>query len=140
MVSLIQILFLDAGQSIPNWALIEWLWLCLFIYWLNTNYISSAKFIVFFLLIASLSLSYLSSIGLSDLYQANQNNDTAHLITLNQVNFEGQDACDLDDMSGLLNALAGNRSYYKESKSDRYSITKIFINNLGIKDSKGICS
>jgi hypothetical protein len=139
IVSLAQILLLDGGQSIPNWALVEWLWLCLLIYWFNANYISSKKIIVFFLLIASLSLSFFSSNELSDLYQANQNNDTAHLVSFDQVNFGGQNYCELDDLHGLLNSLAGNRSYYKKSKSDRYSITKIFIGNLESEEIKGIC-
>jgi len=139
LTSLFEILILDGGQSIPNWALIEWLWLLLLVYQLRILNFNSIKWVnTFFVLALAVNLYY-SPIKINEWFQANQNDDTTHVILDDKITFTGADSCKLDDMSQLLNSLAGNRSYYDKSKSDRYSITKIFINDLDSYETSNNC-
>ena len=139
LTSLFEILILDGGQSIPNWALIEWLWLLLLVYQLRILNFNSVKWVnTFFVLALTVNLCY-SPIKINEWFQANQNDDTTHVILDDKITFTGADSCKLDDMTQLLNSLAGNRSYYDKSKSDRYSVTKIFINDLDSYETSNNC-
>jgi hypothetical protein len=139
LTSLFEILILDGGQSIPNWALIEWLWLLLLVYQLRILNFNSVKWVnTFFVLALAVNLYY-SPIKINEWFQANQNDDTTHVILYDKITFTGADSCKLDDLTQLLNSLAGNRSYYDKSKSDRYSVTKIFINDLDSYETSNNC-
>jgi hypothetical protein len=61
-------------------------------------------------------------------YQADPFSETTHSIPIAQLIYLQTDPCDNSDMGDLTGALAGNRKYYRQNKSDRYSVTMTFKN------------
>jgi hypothetical protein len=136
--SLIQVWLLPPEIGIPNWSLIDWIWLFLLIF----NFGKKTSWPKYFLLIMSLGLVITFSFGpilrLNYLFQPTGSDSTSHLILKSKLELLDKRACVYSNEDGLLQALSGERSFYSDLKSDQYSITKTFIGASGDSVSIGV--
>jgi hypothetical protein len=124
--SCLQLILFSGGFAIPNWALIEWLWIILIVFCLNAISKKSIVILSTFL-IATIFLFFVnSSVKTSDWYLPQLDDSTTHKIDFNSIGLVNK-SFTCNQVGLLLQALKGERVYFDSNKSDRYSITKLFV-------------
>jgi hypothetical protein len=124
--SCLQLILFSGGFAVPNWALIEWLWIILIVYGLNAISKKSIVILSTFLIATSFLFLVNSSVKTSDWYLPQLDDSTTHKIDFNSIGLVNK-SFTCNQVGLLLQALKGERVYFDSNKSDRYSITKLFV-------------
>jgi hypothetical protein len=124
--SCLQLILFSGGFAIPNWALIEWLWIILIVYGLNAISKKSIVMLSSFLIAISFLFLVNPSVKISDWYQPQLDDSTTHKIDFNSIGLVNE-SFTCNQVRLLLQALNGERVNFDSNKSDRYSITKLFV-------------
>ena len=137
LVSLFQLILLPPDLSIPNWALIEWLWLALFVRVLK-SFSDQILISLGSTLILLISLGH-SPIQIHEWLQPSASDSTTHALKYSSHERVGLAECESQDLFLLTSALLGNRVNAGEIESGRYSVTLGFVKFPDSKVQRGLC-
>jgi len=128
LASLLQVLLLPGEIGIPNWSLIEWVWLIAIAESLYKLKIGAKLWLKSLISGLCILMICFPPVSPKRWFQPTGADSTSHKITHPETLLSVRQDCIFSNEDGLLNSLSGHRNYFSPKKSDRFSITKNFVN------------